>query len=160
MKKINTLCLTLPIVLILVACGEAEGIRARDEYLLYVNGVEIEVGGDADEVISRLGEPNRIAIAPSCAGLGLDEAYIYNGFRINVYRDDEDCEIVSVELTNDTVKTGEGIGIGSSEASVRKAYGEGRNFSGGVEYAGDDVRLCFFISEGRVIGIKYQKKGG
>lgn len=157
MRKINKAGAALLITLAL--CGCKAGEKAHGEYVFYSNGIEIEVGDDVDEVIARLGAPNRRAAAESCAGLGCDEVYIYNGFRINAYREGDGCEIVSIELTNDTVKTAEGIGIGSDESALRKTYGKGIDFAGGIEYQGDDCILRFHLSEGRVSGIKYLRNG-
>ena len=159
MRRINTLTLILLTLLTLASCGELPQTRAREEYVFYANGVEIEVGDDVDEVIARLGAPNRRAAAESCAGLGCDEVYIYNGFKISAYREEGECEIVEIELTNDTVKTAEGISIGSPESALRAAYGEGRDFAGGREYKGEDAILRYYLSEGRVRGIKYLKTG-
>jgi hypothetical protein len=145
--------------LTLASCGELPQTRAREEYVFYAQGVEIELGEDADEIISRLGKPNRTASAPSCAGLGIDEVYIYNGFKISAYREGDECEIVAIELTNDTRQTSEGISIGAPESSVIEVYGAGRDFVGGVEYISDDCRLQFYLSGGRVSGIKYLKYG-
>jgi len=147
----------LLIILTLTGCGTRTEARERDEYVFYTQGVGIEVGEDADEVISRIGEPNRIASAPSCAGVGCDEVYIYNGFKISTYRYDGDAEIVSIELTNDTVATKEGIKVGSPESELCRIYGEGIEFYGGIEYLSDDSRLQFFLSDGRVRAIKYLK---
>ena len=157
MRKINTIAAALLIMLAL--CGCKSGQIAREEYVFYAYGIEIEVGDDVDEVIARLGAPNRCAAAESCAGLGCDEVYIYNGFKISAYREEGECEIVEIELTNDTVKTAEGISIGSPESALRAAYGEGRDFAGGREYKGEDAILRFYLSDGRVSGIKYLKTG-
>ena len=159
MKKINTVSLILLILLTLAGCAGQPQSKWRDEFVFYADGVEIEVGDDVDEVITRLGKPNRIASAPSCAGLGCDELYIYNGFKISAYCEGDECEIVAIELTNDTRQTPEGISIGAPESSVIEVYGAGRDFVGGVEYISDDCRLQFYLSDGRVSGIKYLKYG-
>ena len=158
MKKINAIGTAL---LILLSFSGCQGTRTdtREEYVFLAGGVEIEVGEDADEVISRLGEPNRSASAQSCAGLGSDEIYYYNGFKIGAYREGDEAEIVSIELTNDTVATKEGIKIGSPESSIKEAYGEGIAFSGGIEYLSDDCTLRFYLSIDRVSAIKYLKNG-
>ena len=159
MKKINTIGVALLILLTFAGCGGRNKADVREEYVFVAGGVEIEIGEDADEIISRLGEPNRRAVAESCAGLGCDEVYYYNGFKIGVYREGDDADIVSIELTNDTVATKEGIKIGSPESSIKKAYGEGRAFPGGIEYLSDDCTLRFYLSIGRVSAIKYLKNG-
>lgn len=158
MKKINTVCAALLILLTLTGCGKTK-LDTHDGYVFYSGEIAVEVGEDADEVISRLGKPNRSATAESCAGLGCDEVYYYNGFKIGAFREGDDCEITSIELTNDTVATREGIKIGSPESSVKKAYGEGMTFPGGIEYSSGDCTLRFYLSIGRVSAIKYLKSG-
>ena len=157
MNKLYKILLLLSAIFIFVGCGRAEQISPR-EYKFNSNGVEISVGENADEAISRLVSPNYSSSAPSCAGIGQDEVYIYNGFKISVYREGEDAEITAIEITNDTAATAEGIHIGDIESSLVAAYGEGRPFDGGVEYFGESCTLRFYIKKGRVSAIKYLKR--
>ncbi len=157
MEKINKAVAALLVILALYGCEI--GSEAREEYVFYSNGIRIEVGDDTDEVITRLGAPNRHRSAESCAGLGCDEEYIYNGFKISAYREGDECEIISIELTNDTVSTAEGISIGALESEVLKKYGEGKRFPWGIEYTAEECTLRFYLSKGRVSGIKYLENG-
>ncbi len=138
-------------------CDEDDGKGMINEYKFSARGVELSVGEDADEVISMLPEANYFSCAHSCTGEGDDEIYIYNGFRITVYREGDSSEICSIELTNDSISTEEGIFIGDSEARLLEIYGEGRPFSGGVEYFADNCILRFFVRGGKVTAIKYLK---
>ena len=155
--KFNKILVGILMILTLAGCASASG--APNDYVFMSNGVEIEIGDDVDEIISRLGKPNRTSSAESCAGVGCDEIYIYSGFRIGAYREGDDSEIVLIELTNDTSATKEGIRIGSPESNLLNAYGEGREFPGGIEYISDDCTLRFYLSTGRVSAIKYLKNG-
>jgi len=158
-KRIRATGLILLVFLILVGCDGKIDEPVVEEYRFKTNGMELSVGEDADGVISRMMEPNFSSTAPSCAGIGQDEVYIYNGFKINVYREGEEAEIVSIEVTNDTLPTSEGIYIGDVEARLREVYGEGRPFAGGVEYFGERCTLRFYLKEGKVTAIKYMKTG-
>lgn len=157
MKKISIAGLLLLVFLIFTGCEERGDEYVLEEFKFKTNEIEMSVGEDADSVISRMTPPNYSSCAPSCAGEGRDEVYIYNGFKINVYREGEDAEIVSIEVTNDTLPTKEGIYIGDVEAKLREVYGEGRPFSGGVEYFGEKSTLRFYLKNGRVTAIKYMK---
>ena len=157
MKKISILGLIVLAILILAGCEERGDEYVLEEFKFKTNGIEMSVGEDADNVISRMMPPNYSSCAPSCAGEGQDEVYIYNGFKINVYREGEDAEIVSIEVTNDTLPTREGIYIGDVESKLREVYGEGRPFTGGVEYFGERSTLRFYLKNGRVTAIKYMK---
>lgn len=158
MKKISVIGLLVSVFFIFASCsGEESNSNIISEYKFNTNGMELSVGENADGVISRLMEPNYSSCAPSCAGIGQDEVYIYNGFKISVYREGEDAEITAIEITNDATSTAEGIYIGDVEASLVAAYGEGRPFEGGVEYFGENCTLRFYLKNGRISAIKYLK---
>ncbi len=155
-KRIRAMCL-LAVFLLLCGCDVRGWVDTHQKYTVEIRGVELCVGGDADEVISRLGESNSHSSAPSCAGVGEDELYIYSGFKLFVYRSGARAEISSVEIVNDTISTAEGIYIGDEEEKVISVYGEGKRIGEVREYEGNGVRLRFFIRGGRVRSIKYLK---
>ena len=158
-KGIKFFLLTIIFVCIFASCGKESRTRLPEKYSFTVKGVTFSVGDDADVVTKSLGEENSFSSAPSCAGIGADELYVYNGFKITAHRAEDKAKITAIEITNDTLPTVEGVYIGSSEESVRGKYGEGSPFSGGVEYRSDVCRLRFFITDGRVTGIKYLENG-
>ena len=156
MKKISVIGLLVSVFFIFAGCkGEENNIVS--DYKFNTNGMELSVGENADGVISRLMEPNYSSCAPSCAGIGQDEVYIYNGFKISVYREGEDAEITAIEITNDATSTAEGIYIGDVEARLVATYGEGRPFEGGMEYFGESCTLRFYLKNGRISAIRYLK---
>ena len=64
--------------------------------------------------------------------------------------------IRSCRLTDDTVTTGEGVYIGSSEDDVKAAYGEeGGDAEGMLSYTAGDVTLNFILEDGVVTSIEY-----
>ncbi len=125
------------------------------DFTFEVKGVVLSVGGDLDEAVRALGEPNSYQSAPSCAGEGCDEVYAYNGFKIFAHRNGSGAVISAVELSNDMYGTREGISIGDSAEKVQRIYGEGESFSGGAEYEGENCRLRIYIKKGRVAGVRY-----
>ena len=157
-KKIKCL-LALVFVFILSACDGGGKAPPPDRYFFTVGDVTFSVGDDADEVTARLGECNSSASVPSCAGEGFDEVYRYNGFKIFAHRANGRAMITEIEVTNDTLPTAEGLFIGDDADKITEIYGEGDGFSGGVEYRAEGCRLRFFITDGRVTGIKYLENG-
>lgn len=143
----------------LSACEGGGKAPPPEKYSFVAEGVTFSVGDDADEVTARLGECNSSASAPSCAGEGFDEVYRYNGFRILAHRDSMGAKITEIELLSDLLPTAEGVFVGDDADKIKEIYGEGDGFSGGVEYRAEGCRLRFFITDGRVTGIKYLEGG-
>ncbi|MGM9644643.1 MAG: hypothetical protein ACI3X1_06110 [Eubacteriales bacterium] len=157
-KKIICL-IVLTLSCFLSACDGGGKAPPPEKYFFAAEGVTFSVGDDADEVTARLGECNSSASAPSCAGEGFDEVYRYNGFRIFAHRDANGAKIAEIDLVSDLLPTAEGAFIGDSADRIKEIYGEGDGFSGGVEYRAEGCRLRFFITDGRVTGIKYLEGG-
>lgn len=158
-KEINILACILMLLCLATSCREEGKTGIPEKYYLNVKNVTFSVGDDADEVTARLGECNSSASAPSCAGEGFDEVYRYNGFRIIVHRDAKGAKITEIDLSSDLLPTAEGVFIGDDADKIKEIYGEGDGFSGGVEYIAEGCRLRFFITDGRVTGIKYLEGG-
>ncbi len=149
----------IPIVLsvLFTGCLEGEAGEGKSKYSFSVGEVVLSIGDNADLAIQRLGRCNFSSSAPSCAGVGEDEIYVYNGFKLFAHRDGENAEIVSIELTNDTVSTAEGIEIGDRAECLLEVYGEGRSIGDAVEYNGDGCKLRFTIRDGKIKFIKYYR---
>ena len=151
--------LSLCIVPVLAGCAEKHS--DLPDYTFTAGGADIAVGDDIDSIAARAGECNGFSSSPSCAGDGADEMYVYNGYRIFVFRAGDTCRITSIELTNDTVRTREGIRIGDSRSAVIAAYGESYSLSGNrMIYRGKNATLQFFLKDGKVLSIKYLENGG
>ncbi len=154
-KEVSCLLALLILVGIMTSCDGETRKKSGGEYCFSAQGVTFSVGEDCDRVTAMLGEANSHSSAASCADPGLDELYVYNGFRIYAHRAEDRSRITAIELTNDLFATAEGVGIGDSAEHVTEIYGEGEPFSGGVEYAGENCRLRFYIKEGKISGIRY-----
>ncbi len=152
--------LLLLLLLSLASCEERTPAEAeKREYHFRAGEARISVGDDLDRAVKALGEYNSFKSTPSCASDGFDELYVYNGFRITGRRSAGRCLITKIELTNDLIKTAEGVGIGEVEEKIAAVYGKGSSSSPHtVEYVGDNCRLQFSIKEGRVAAIKYVEK--
>ena len=83
-------------------------------------------------------------------------AYTYPGFVITTRPDGDKDYVNSIRLTDDTVSTGEGVYIGSTEADVTTAYGESTSDTEGMlSYTAGDVALNFILEDGVVTSIEY-----
>ena len=155
MSRDRVIIFVILVLLIFSGCVTNEEARYPEEYKFSVSNFSFAVGDDADRVVSMLGKANYFTSAPSCAGVGNDELYVYSGFKLTAHRSGGGAVISAIELTNDRTSTVEGVCIGDSEEKIVEAYGNGERFSGGIEFYTDNCRLRFFVREGRVTGIKY-----
>ena len=146
-------------VCLLFACCEGKGEINKSDYCFSYQDITFAVGDDTDKTVMLLGEANRISRAPSCAGEGDDELYIYNGFRILSHRDGRGARIYAIELSNDACATTEGVRIGDSVGKVKEIYGNGDDKGTRIEYAGERCRLVFYLQNGKVYMIKYVENG-
>ena len=148
-----TLCAVSSIFLI--SCEQTENDIPAD-YFFKARGVTVRVGENVDNATSALGEYNSLYLAPSCAVSGVDQMYVYNGFRLTAYPEADKHIIYIIELTNDTVSTAEGVSVGDTREKVISVYGETYESVGeSVRYKGRDCLLQFIIREGKVTSIKY-----
>ena len=174
-KKLLALALALGLTLSLTACGggndtpaggentapqesaQAGGENTADTFVFTTaDGKEVAVNADMADVLAELGEEQSYFEAESCAFEGLDKTYTYPGFVITTRPDGEKDYVNSIRLTDDTVTTGEGVYIGSTEADVTTAYGESTSDTEGMlSYTAGDVALNFILEDGVVTSIEY-----
>ncbi len=167
MKKINqwlAVLLAALCLLSLVACkgDEAESSDSEDAFVFVTDGVRVIPGAKASDALTALASKNPATSSKgSCLGGvdGEDVNYVYAGFRIQTFRlkeGDANEEIRWVTLTDDSVKTEEGIAIGSTVEAVKEAYGEPvETTSSTIIYRSGKTELRFETRDGAVIGIAY-----
>jgi len=120
-------------------------------------GTTIAIDADFGPLLLALGEPRAYFEAESCAFPGLDKLYTYLGFEIDTYPQGDNDFVSAIVLKDDTVKTEEGLKIGSSRAEMEALYGNPRlNDNGQLIYDKDGMRLCFILDGDTVISIEYQ----
>lgn len=181
-RKITQLMITVMILMMLTACGGGnnaeptpEPSKAPDEitgtgdvttpapteavaaeYFFEYEGTKIQVGQEAAPVMSALGKENFFFEAESCAFEGKDRIYTYNGFELYTYNSGDTEYIFSILFIDDSRKTPEGIGLGSSFADVTAAYGENyeKNFEQ-YSYINGATRLSFLFEEDEVVSVEY-----
>ena len=134
--------------------GNEEG--RKEGYLFEINGVELGVDMDMDELISNLGEAKNVFEAPSCAAQGTAYVYSYGSFEIETYPDGETNRIAYITLKDDTVSTPEGIDLSKTKADVIKVYGEaGEESDGRITYQEGGMKLNFIFSGEYIKSIEY-----
>lgn len=144
------------LALALVSCQCEDMEENMERYCFFGGDVRFSVGDDACEVTKRLGQPNKTSRTSSCAGVGEDIVYVYNGFRVLAYSENGGERIVSIEITSDAVSTPEGIRLGDGIDRIMKMYGvPSERKENIVEYESRGVRLRFVLSDGSVRSIKY-----
>jgi len=118
--------------------------------------VSVTPHGDFANVEQYLGEPVSKEVSASCAYIGYDKVFVYGGFTIQTYPDGDHDYVLWISVTDPSLKTEEGISIGSTEAEVRAAYGDLFEARGSAYvYKKGKTSLSFMISGGVVKAIQY-----
>ena len=143
----------------LIACNG--GGASKELVFKTSDGVTVAIGAEADPIISQLGTPGMVNSSDSCGGfVGKDYVYTYMGFRVSTTPADGYQMICKVELTDDSVKTPEGLYIGMGRADVEAAM-EGYSVETvgvNLSYSTETVMLNVTFRDGYVSGIIYVAK--
>ena len=125
-------------------------------YVFQAGNAVIGMNEDSEPILAALGAWNDYFEAESCAFQGLDKTYTYPSFELYTYPKGNRDMVNSITLLDDSVSTPEGIKIGSAEADIVAAYGEGYVLENGVyQYTKDKSILSIFTTGGVVDGIEY-----
>lgn len=160
MKKILSVILALTCVFALAACGGAGNTAEpsnKESYYFKSGDTKIEMNVDATELIKKLGEPSGRFEEESCAGLGMEITYYYNGFDLVTYRTtDSDAEkTYNVYFKDDTVATVEGVRVGDSAEKVISTYGVGAEGDTQIKTSKGNCDIYFVLSDGVVTSVEY-----
>ena len=158
LRILTGLMAMIALVLCFAACdSSSEG----SYYFQTKDGVKIAIG-DTDEVVtSKLGAPISETSSESCGGFeGKDYVYTYKGFRVSTTPAKNGQIVCKVELTDDSVKTPEGLYIGMSRADVEKAMKAftAESVGDNLVYTDGGVKLQVILRSGSVSGIVYVAK--
>ncbi len=154
----------ITVILLLLGCAScADTPPAQNEraYVFRHGQTEVAVGAEADAILAALGTWLDYSESPSCAFEGMDKVYLYAGFRVQTYSSGGKDYIHSVELTDDSVATAEGIAVGASAADVTAAYGEPTSSTdNALTYVDtqNGMYLQFILRGGAVTNISYVKE--
>ena len=170
MKKIFCMLLAIMMLLVLCACdgqndnsttttvpttGNNDG-KPVGYLFTSDNGTQFGVKMPMAGLIDKLGEPRSKETSESCAFAGLDTVYKYDSFWISANDEGGYEMIYEITLTDDLVKTEEGICIGASAADVTAKYGASEGSSDALlVYSKDGMKLMFVITNGAVTKIRY-----
>ena len=147
----------LMLSLTLAACATG-GNSDSDLVFTSPNGVTIEVGAPADKAVTTLGDWVTMNSSDSCGGFqGKDYVYTYKGFRMSTTPAKDGQIICKLELTDDSVKTPQGLYIGMSRADAEKAMKgfTSEKVGDNLVYTSGSVKLQVVFRDGSVSGIVY-----
>ena len=151
------LCLCLPLV---AACGGGDA----KTYSFRYGSATLTPGTPAKDALTALGEPLSFSESGSCGGIpgteiGVEVAMQWNdgytGFTVYTVPGTEGDTVNTIALTDDSVKTPEGLSIGSTRQDVTDALGIGEQSGDTLVYVGGSTRLTFSLRDGKVTGIHY-----
>lgn len=128
-----------------------------DGYCFTAQGVSVKVDMDMDELAPKLGDPNSIFEAPSCAGEGISYIYNYIDYEIETYpAQDGKNRIAYVILKDDMVSTPEGIDLSMTREDVVLTYGEEyEEAENSIIYEKDGTKLYFVFDGDDIVSIEY-----
>ena len=150
MKKL--IVLTLLLVLI-TGCGEKES-NDNKVYSFTYNNMNFILGQEFDK--SKYGTEISYSEVPSCAGLGVDKTYTYEHYEVTTTPNGDKDMIYNIYLSDDSVKTNEGIKIGDSLEALTKAYGDNyEKRDNAYTYTLDNTHLEFIVEGDIVSSITY-----
>ena len=123
------------------------------------NGVSVSIG-DSDDVIAELGTYRSVNESASCGGIpGNDFVYNYQGFRVKTTPAEGGGNVIcQIELTDDTLKTPEGLYIGMSAEDAKTAMSEQGSYAStgaGFSCTKGGCKLQITVRNGVVSGIAY-----
>lgn len=160
MKRIFALAMAA--MLLLCGCGkdnkkEEGGSKAA----VKLGDVTVTVSEAlTDEMKTALGEPIGTEEAPSCHYEGMDTVYVYDGFRIQTYRNGDTDAVAVITVESADHPTDKGVKVGDSTEAAKDAYGEAAEETAYyiVYDLTDNVTLTFELSDGKVATILYEEK--
>lgn len=135
---------------------ENNGDSMRDIFYVKFGETKIELGKNADAVLSALGEAKSVKELGDCAGLGAQVKYSYDNFDIYTIKSDKDETIDEISFTSDIAVTPKGICLGADVAEVTKAYGTPTSQSEKeIRYTQGQNSIKFGLKNGAVASIEY-----
>lgn len=132
--------------------------EASDKSFAFVhNNVKITPNDLVDPLITALGSDYSYHESPSCAYIGLDKCYVYKGFSIYTYPDENAVDhVLQIVLTDDSLSTPEGLIIGDTAEKVIELYGNDYAESdGSYAYTLGKTTLTIIVKNDKVVSIQY-----
>ena len=142
----------------LAACGEDEPTQdsAKSMFCVTFQGVDIELGAEAKDILEALGDAKSVKELGDCGGFGAQIKYTYDNFDIYTVKNDSGETIDQITITNDLVATSKNIINSSSKDAVINAYGTpDKEDNRSIRYVQDNLVLKFEIEDNAVSSIIY-----
>lgn len=162
MKKVLKRMMAVVLVLALVApvVVKTDSDAAAKGFYFKNAGVSITMGSKAAKFIKAAGKPKSTKVTKSCAYKGLDRVRKYKNFILYTYSNSKNgAEYVNgITFTASSAKTKEGIKIGSTEAAMKKAYGEATPIMNVCTYTKGKSVLNIQVKNGKVTNLQYVLK--
>lgn len=168
MKKLSILLVSF--VIFLAGCssngasstsvGAQKGNKPVAEtsgYVFQYKGNTIAMNGEVAPIVKALGDPQDYFEADSCAFQGKEKTYTYSGFELYTYAVDGVDYVLSINFTDDSVSTKEGISLGADLEDIKKAYGDKYTENLGLyTYEKGKSKISFMIEDNKVSSIEYK----
>lgn len=132
--------------------------KPSDAFWFESNGRVIEMGMDAEDIFARLGRlgSEDIFVSTSCAFVGEDKIFYYDGFIINTFPLDGRDYVLSITLEDEALKTPEGVGLGDTFDEMTAVYGtEYEEELIRYIYRKGGTRLEFLVEDGVIADVTY-----
>lgn len=163
MKKQNKIFRWVAVALavtFMITC--VQPVEAARGYSMKYDKTTVTPGAKASKILDKAGEPKSTKKKSSCATKGYDYTRTYEDFVLYTYTTSKKKNaaeyVSSVKFLTDSVKTSEGIKIGSSEKTVKKKYrGAKENFGVYTKTKGK-TKINIVISDGKVTEIEIMEK--
>lgn len=129
----------------------------KEGFTFEYRNVKITPNDLMEPLVTALGSEYTYYESPSCAYIGLDKCYVYQGFSIYTYPDEKAADhVLQIVLTDDSLCTPEGLQIGDTEEKVKELYGKDyKESEGSFAYVKGSTELRIIMREGRVYSIQY-----
>lgn len=126
-------------------------------FSLTIQGIDIQMGANMNEVKDALGEPIAEFKMPSCAFDGTDIVYRFPGVQVHTIPIGDANYIHTISISDDTVSTHGGIKLGSSVEELISVYGYDYAWEYGMyTFTRGHTSISFFVDSGIVIAITYE----
>ncbi len=132
------------------------GTLRSNIYCFSVAGKYIAPGDELTDIIPALGNPISFEQSESCAYIGMDKVYVYNGYTIFTYPENGIDYVLMIVFTDDSMATTEGVRVGDPFGNVTASYGQGYIADSGIyTYKKGKTALQFSILNDSVKSIQY-----
>lgn len=158
-KKMAVVALAAAVTLSSVgtqAAAKGSGYKFKNK------GVTVQIDSAAKTFINKAGKPEKTTVKKSCAYKGKDRTYQYKNFILGTYsKTANGAEYVqSITFRTASVKTAEGIKIGSAEKDVVAKYGKKYDatilaINNIYAYKKGNCTLQIQVKSGKVKNIRY-----